>query len=246
MNAHMIELIIRIADVTGVVANAILGGLIARAQRFDPVGFLTLAILSGLGGGMIRDVMLQAGPPIALTDPAYLTSAMIGSAVAFFLPVGKRLWDLAFPYLDALALGCWAAAGASKTLALGFGWVPALMMGTITAVGGGALRDVVLRRVPAVFGGNTLYATSAMLASGVLVILRPLDIEPVTTLVAIFAGMVLTLVARWRQWRLPASYSWSPKRALAVLPRPHWRRRRKKLPDGRTAQGPKGDSATQH
>lgn len=224
MNAHTIELIIRIADVTGVVANAILGGLIARSQRFDPVGFLTLAIMTGLGGGVLRDVMLQAGPPVMLTDPAYLTAAMSGAAIAFFVPVGKRLWNFAFPYLDALALGCWAAAGASKTMNLGLGVVPAIIMGTITAVGGGVMRDVMLQKTPSVFGGNTLYATPAILASSVLAVLHPLGIEPLTTLIAILAGMLLTLIARWRQWRLPESYSWSTKRALAVLPRPRWRR----------------------
>lgn len=231
MNADTLELLIRVADVTGVLANAVLGGLIARAERFDPVGFLTLAIMSGLGGGMLRDVLLQSGPPIALTDPAYLSAAMIGAAFAFLVPVGKRLWDAAFPFLDALALGCWAAAGASKTLGLGFGWVPALMMGVITAVGGGAMRDIVLRRTPAVFGGNTLYATPALLASAVMVLLHPVGIEPFATLAAILTGMLVTLVARWRQWRLPESYEWSPRKALGMLPRPRWRRgkRRKRV-----------------
>ena len=228
MTTDAIELLIRVADVTGVLANAILGGLIARAERFDPVGFLTLAIMSGLGGGMVRDALLQAGPVVALTDPAYLAAAMAGAGLAFFVPVNKRLWDVAFPYLDAVALGCWAAAGASKTLGLGFGWVPAILMGTITAVGGGVMRDVVLRRTPSVFGGNTLYATSAILASAVMVVLQPLGIEPFATLAAICAGMLLTLVARKREWRLPDSYGWSPKRALGMLPRPRWRRKRRR------------------
>lgn len=240
MTADAIELLIRIADVTGVLANAILGGLIARAERFDPVGFVTLAIMTGLGGGMLRDTLLQSGPAVALTDPAYLTAAMSGAGLAFFIPVSKRMWNVAFPYLDAVALGCWAAAGASKTLGLGFGWVPALMMGTITAVGGGVMRDIVLRKTPSVFGGNTLYATSAIVASAVMVVLKPLGIEPFATFAAICAGMVLTLVARKRQWRLPDSYSWSPKRTIAMLPRPHWPTKKqhkgpKPLPDGPAA-----------
>jgi uncharacterized membrane protein YeiH len=227
MTADPLELFIRVVDLTGVFANAILGGLIARARKFDPVGFLTLAIMSGLGGGMIRDVLLQAGPPLALTDPSYLLVAIGGTAVAFFVPVSKRLWDLSFPYLDALALGCWSAAGASKALATGLGWLPAIMMGTITAVGGGMLRDIVLRRTPSVFGGNTLYATSAIVASAVLVGLQPLTVAPTATLAAIVTGMLITLLARRLEWRLPSSYSWSPKRAFAMLPRPRWRRRRR-------------------
>jgi uncharacterized membrane protein YeiH len=227
MTPEPIELFIRIVDLVGVFSNAILGGLIARAKRFDPVGFLTLAIMSGLGGGMIRDVLLQVGPPLALTDPYYLLVAIAGSAVALFVPVSKRLWDLSFPYLDALALGCWSAAGASKALASGLGWLPAIMLGTITAVGGGMLRDIVLRKTPSVFGGNTLYATSAILASGVLVVLAPFTVEPTPTLSAIATGVLVTLFARRLDWRLPSSYSWSPKRAVAMLPRPRWRFRRK-------------------
>lgn len=89
------------------------------------------------------------------------------------------------------------------------------------------MRDVMLQKTPAVFGGNTLYATSAILASGVMVALKPLGIEPFATLAAIGVGMALTLVARKRQWKLPDSYSWSPKRTLdLVLPRPRWTKRR--------------------
>lgn len=223
-----IELFIRLADLAGVLANAILGGLLARSKKFDPVGFLALAIMSGLGGGMIRDVLLQAGPPLALTDSAYLTTAIAGCAFAYFVPVNKRWWDVTFPYLDAVALGCWAAAGASRTLAVGLDWLPAVMMGTITAVGGGVLRDLMLRKTPAVFGGNTLYATSALLASAVMVLLAPLTDQSVATLAAIGVGMLITLLARRLQWRLPASYTWSPRRAFAVLPRPHWRLGRKR------------------
>lgn len=112
-------------DLTGVVANAVLGGVVARAQRLDPVGFGTLAILSGLGGGLIRDTLLQHGPPVALTDYAYILTALAGAVIAFFVRVEGRLWDRFFPVVDALAVGCWAAAGAQKTLGVGLGWLPA-------------------------------------------------------------------------------------------------------------------------
>ena len=84
-----------------------------------------------------------------------------------------RVWNRVWPVVDALALGCWAATGAQKTLAVGLGWLPAVLLGTITAVGGGAVRDVVLRQLPAILGGNTLYATCAALASGALVCRLP-------------------------------------------------------------------------
>jgi uncharacterized membrane protein YeiH len=152
-------------DLNGVLANAVLGGVIARTEWLDLMGFATLAILSGLGGGVISDTLLQHGPPVALTDPAYIPTALAGAMIAFFLGVEGRLWNHAFPFVDALALGCWAATGALKTLSVGLVWLPALLLGTTTAVGG-VMRDVILRRIPRIFGGNTLYATSALAASG--------------------------------------------------------------------------------
>src|SRR5690348_11388374 len=123
-----------------------LGGVIARAARLDAVGFATLAILSGLGGGIIRDVLLQHGTPVALTDYTYVSTALAGTAVVYLVKVEGPVWDRSWPLVDALALGCWAAAGAQKTLAFGLGWLPAVLLGAVTAVGGGFARDVVLRR----------------------------------------------------------------------------------------------------
>lgn len=195
--------LLRGIDLVGVLANAVLGGVLARAQRFDPVGFGVLAILSGLGGGLIRDTLLQRGTPVALTDYAYILTALGGATIAFFLAVEGRLWDRVFPFVDALALGTWAAVGAQKTLGVGLGWLPAVLLGTITAVGGGAVRDVVLGRVPGIFGGTTLYATSAVLASGVMVAFYDSGYEPLGLVVSTLVGAGLTLVARRRDWRLP-------------------------------------------
>jgi uncharacterized membrane protein YeiH len=211
----------RALDLTGVLANAVLGGVIARRERLDPVGFAVLAIMSGLGGGLIRDTLLQHGTPIALTDYAYLLTAFGGAALTFLLRVEGRVWDRVWPVIDALALGCWAAAGAQKTLDVGLGWLPAVLLGTITAVGGGAVRDIVLRRVPAVLGGNTLYATCAVAASGALVILYDTGYRTAGSLSALVIGAGLCLLARWRGWILPSADAWSPARVVPVRYRTH-------------------------
>lgn len=222
------ETVVRIADLTGVLFNALLGGLIARTKRFDLVGFVTLAILSGLGGGIIRDTLLQRGAPVALTDYAYLVTAVGGAVVAFVVPINESMWNRFFPYVDSVALGAWAAAGAQKTLELGFGWLPAVMLGTITAVGGGALRDIVLQRIPRVFGGNTLYATSAVIASAAMVVLWHTWKSPWATVTAIVIGATITLLAMWRGWRLPAPYDWRFSRGSISLPRPRWLSRQRR------------------
>ena len=202
----------RIFDLTGVFANAVLGGVLARGERLDPVGFGALAIMSGLGGGLIRDTLLQHGTPVALTDYAYILTALAGAGFAFVLDVEGRLWDRGFPWIDALALGCWASAGASKTLGVGLGWLPAILLGAITAVGGGAVRDIVLRRMPAIFGGNTLYATSALLASAVMVALYDAGRVSLGLIVSTAVGAGLTLLARWRGWQLPEADPWRPSK----------------------------------
>jgi uncharacterized membrane protein YeiH len=200
--------VFRVVDLVGVLGNAVLGGIVARELRMDPVGFVALAILSGLGGGLIRDTLLQHGPPLALTDYSYVLTAIAGSLIAFLMPVHGRIWNVAFPVIDALALGCWAATGAQKTLNVGLGWLPAVLLGTITAVGGGAMRDLTVRRIPQIFGGNTLYATCAIVASGVVVFFSALGLSSIGTVVATCVGAALCLLARWRGWQLWEGVEW--------------------------------------
>ncbi len=232
-NDVVVSDVLRALDLTGVFANAMLGGVIARRATLDPVGFAVLAVLSGLGGGLLRDTLLQRGTPVALTDYAYLLTAFGGAALAFALQVQGRLWNRLWPVIDALALGCWAAAGAQKTLDFGLGWLPAVLLGTMTAVGGGAVRDVVLRRVPAILGGNTLYATSAAAASGALVILYESGYRTAGSLAALAVGAGLCLLARWRGWILPNADAWSPARVVPARYRPG--KRRTTLDGGDTA-----------
>jgi uncharacterized membrane protein YeiH len=200
---------LRWVDLVGVLGNAILGGLVARAARLDPVGFAVLAIISGFGGGVIRDTLLQAGPPAALTDNAYIVTALIGGAIAFHVPVGGKVWNRIWPWIDAVALGAWAGAGALKTLEVGLDWIPAILLGTVTAVGGGMVREIVLRQVPSVLGNSPLYATCAAAAAGVLVISAELGESSLGLLLATVVGASLTLLARWRNWMLPLEADWS-------------------------------------
>jgi uncharacterized membrane protein YeiH len=159
---------------------------------------------------------LQRGTPVALTNYAYLTTALIGAAVAFAVRFEGHLWERLFPFVDALALGCWAAVGAQKTLTLGLGWLPAVLLGTVTAVGGGAVRDIAVGRIPTIFGGNTLYATCAVIASGTMVLIQSWGHPHAGLVVATVVGAVLCLLARWRGWILPEHLAWrGPGRFLA-------------------------------
>jgi uncharacterized membrane protein YeiH len=198
----------RSIDLAGVLVNAVLGGIVARECRMDPVGFVALAILSGLGGGLIRDTLLQHGAPVALTDTRYVIVAIAGAVVAFLIPMRGRMWSLTYPVVDALALGTWAVAGAEKTLSVGLSWLPAILLGTISAVGGGALRDLAVNRTPAIFGGNTLYATCAVAASGTVVVFSRFGMASQGTMLGVVVGAGWCLLARWRGWQLRESPKW--------------------------------------
>jgi uncharacterized membrane protein YeiH len=156
-------------DLTGTFAFALNGALTAiRLARLDIVGVVTLGMITALGGGMIRDVVLDALPPATFSDWRYLTVAAVGGLVAFVL--GRRLDRLAKPILvlDAAGLSLFAVSGALKGLDFGVGFGQAVILGAITAVGGGTLRDVLIREVPAVLSSG-LYAIPALVGAFVLV-----------------------------------------------------------------------------
>lgn len=206
--------VFRVIDLTGVLLNGILGGKLARSKRFDAVGFVILAIMSAMGGGIIRDVMLQQGPPIALTDPFYISTALVGAAIAFLWKLDNRFWVVALILADGIVLGSWAATGAIKTMSAGFGVMPALMLGITTAVGGGMIRDVTAGNVPQVFGGNNLYATPALVSAGVMVTLYSFGHPTLGMITATVVGSSFTVLAHWRKWQLPTHSDWS----LSITP----------------------------
>jgi len=208
------DLLTSVLDLLGVFANGLLGGAVARSQSMDLFGFAAMGLISGLGGGIIRDVLLQHGTPAALTHPAYIPTALAGAGIAFVMRIEHRAWDRLFLLVDAAAISLWASAGALKTLADGLGWLPAVLLGTITAIGGGVTREVILQRVPAVFTQGPLYATVAIFVAAITVVcaktIGPND--TIGTTIAILAGVSLRIVAHRRGWRLPQGLEWQPRR----------------------------------
>jgi uncharacterized membrane protein YeiH len=182
-----------VLDLVGTFAFALNGALTAlRAARLDVVGVVTLGMITALGGGTLRDVLLDSLPPATFTDWRYLAVAATGGLIAAL--AGRRLDRLSRPItvLDAAGLGLFAVTGATKAVDLGFGPVQAVLVGGITAVGGGTLRDVLVRRVPFVLSSE-LYAIPALLGATVVVVLPLLRVDVV---VAAVAGAVLCFVVR--------------------------------------------------
>ena len=159
-----------ILDLVGTFVFALDGALVAlRIARLDIVGAITLGMVTAIGGGVIRDVLIGAVPPATFSDWRYLTVATVGGLIAFLL--GHRLERLSSPItvLDAAGLSLFAVIGASKALDFGLGAGQAVLLGAITGVGGGTLRDVLVRRVPAVLQSG-LYAIPAIIGAALTVV----------------------------------------------------------------------------
>lgn len=198
---ELIEQVLRSVDLLGVVTNALLGAAVARQFNLDPVGFAIISMISALGGGAIRDVLLNQ-TPIALTDGAYLACALGASALAFLVRFEGRRWRQVFPYVDALALGAWAVAGTQKALLTGISPLPAVLLGVLTAVGGGAVRDVMLGQVPSIFRRSELYATAALAGAVAYLGMREV-VGPYAAPVGVLVGAGVCLLARRLGWVLP-------------------------------------------
>lgn len=134
-----ISLFSQIIDLSSVFLAALLGGVLARADKLDPVGFIFIAIASGLGGGIVRDTLIQKGTPSHSLIPSTSCWRLWGAFVAYVLPIRGKLWDRVYPWLDALLLGLWAAASADRALAYGMDWMPATLLGLITGIGGSSV-----------------------------------------------------------------------------------------------------------
>lgn len=220
-------------DLLGVLLNGVIGGTLARQRGFDLVGFSVLAITSALGGGVVRDVMLQQGFPAAIANPAYLGMAILGGLIAWVISLEGRWWELFQVHADSIVLGVWAATGAMKAMTFGAPWSSALLMGVITAVGGGMIRDVLVGQIPAVLGGNRLYAVPAFVAAGLMTVCYVVEQPGLGMVLAATVGAALAIVAYWRGWSLKAAPEWAPvKMTTAQIRRLLERAERRGFQDG--------------
>jgi uncharacterized membrane protein YeiH len=183
---------------------AIEGALAAIGGRLDLFGVLILAFTTALGGGIIRDVLLGAVPPAALRDWRYPALALAGGALTFLLRGGiEQVPAFALIGLDAAGLSLFAVAGTEKALEYRIPAFFAPFLGTITAVGGGVVRDVLLNHIPAVLRVD-IYATAALAGAATLVLARRCGAGRSTAALAGFAVCVLLrLVSVALHWHLP-------------------------------------------
>ncbi|MDE2514755.1 MAG: TRIC cation channel family protein [Rhodospirillales bacterium] len=194
--------LLRGLDLAGTLVFALEGGRLGAAAGLDLLGIAVLAMATAFGGGVLRDVLSGAVPPLALRDPLYLLTALGGAALAVSLPPGPEM-RAALPWLDALGLALFAVAGAEAALARGLPGLSCALLGALTAVGGGALRDVLLAHVPRVLRAD-FYASAALAGAAALVLARRAGWAPGRA--AMLGGAVclgLRAAALFWHWHLP-------------------------------------------
>lgn len=197
-------LLLVVLDMGGIFVFAISGGLVGVRKGLDIFGVLVLAAATGLGGGFLRDVLIGAAPPAALADWRYLVVPVVGGLVTFWFHPALGRMERLVALFDAFGLGLFCVVGALKALDYGLGPVPAALLGTLTAVGGGVVRDLLAGRVPVVLRSE-LYATPALVGASLAVVGESLTAVD-TWAYAIPAAVVCTLwrlLAIRRGWQAP-------------------------------------------
>lgn len=196
-----------ILDLVGIFVFAVSGALLAVRKDFDVIGMAVLAEMTGLGGGVLRDLVIGAVPPAAFTDLGYPLVPLGATVIVFFWhPQFDRRGAIrgAVLVFDAAGLGLFCVTGAIKALAYGLGPVQSVGLGLCTAVGGGILRDVLANDVPSVLYDKELYAIPALLGAALAVTAYELGAyNVVTALAAALLAFALRLVARRLRWRAP-------------------------------------------
>jgi uncharacterized membrane protein YeiH len=194
--------ILELLDFAGVAVFAVSGALLAAAKRQTLVTFIFFAVITGVGGGTVRDLLIGA-PVFWIEDNATLLICVAAALIVWMLPA--RLWKgRALLWFDAVGLAAYATYGAAKGLAFDVAPVPAIGMGVLTACLGGIIRDV-LAGDASILMRAELYVTAAALSAALMVALLILGLAPtIAGALAALAGFALRAGAIWYGWKLPA------------------------------------------
>jgi uncharacterized membrane protein YeiH len=204
VNGHiLIDTLLVAFDLGGTFVFALSGAAVAVNHRLDLFGVLVLSFAAGNSGGIARDVMIGAVPPAAISDWRYVAVSILAGLITFFWH--RIINRLSSPVLvfDAAGLALFAVSGAGKALAFHASPVAATLLGMLTGIGGGMVRDVLVTAVPTVLR-TELYAVAALIGAAAVVIGRMLHFPSAA---AAIAGAVLCFGLRFmamrRGWQLP-------------------------------------------
>jgi uncharacterized membrane protein YeiH len=192
-------------DLAGTFVFALSGAVAGVKHRLDLFGVLVLSFAAGSAGGITRDVLIGAVPPVAIRDWRYLAVTLAAGGMIFWCYPRVRRLRSSVLVLDAAGLALFAVVGTQKALAYRLDPVAAALLGMLTAIGGGMLRDALVAEIPIVLRSD-LYAVAALAGAGVVVVGHVLQLSP--TAVAIAGAAVcfgLRFIAIRRGWQLPVA-----------------------------------------
>ena len=192
-----------VLDLVGVAAFAASGALTGVQKQLDLFGVVFISGVTAIGGGFIRDALIGATPVAALSDWRYLVTPAVVGVVVF--RVHPTIAKLARPLLlvDAAGLGLFAVAGARKAIERGIGPIGSIGIGMVTAIGGGILRDVLVREIPVVLH-REIYATAALIGATIVIVGdRANWADTAVAFAAIVVTFLIRVISRWRKWSAP-------------------------------------------
>jgi uncharacterized membrane protein YeiH len=196
-----------VLDLVGTFVFAISGAMAGVTRRLDLFGILVLSFVAGNVGGITRDVLIGSVPPAAVSDWRYLTVSLLAGAITFYWYSAVERLRSPVLIFDAAGLALFAVSGAQKALAFGLNPIMAALLGMLTGIGGGMMRDILLAEIPTVLRAD-LYAIAALAGAAVVVIGNLLHFPPTaTTMVGALLCFGLRLMAIQRAWHLPIAKS---------------------------------------
>jgi uncharacterized membrane protein YeiH len=194
-------------NLMGTFAFGLSGGILAVRKQMDLFGVLVLSVATGLGGGILRDIILGRIPPATLTDWRYLAAASLAGLLVFLWydkVVHHGRFIIAF---DAVGLSTFTVTGTAVALGAGLSPAPAVLLGMLTGVGGGVLRDVLAADVPLIFRSE-IYAVASMLGAIIIIIANLVGLSGIIPeIIAAVATFSLRMVSVQRGWKIPMAMS---------------------------------------
>lgn len=200
-------------EIIGTIAFACSGAMVAIQKHLDLLGVIVLGVVTAVGGGMLRDMIIGNTPPALFVNPIYVLAAFISVMVLFLFVRFRRLsmevltsvtYDRIMSLLDAIGLGAFTVVGIDTAIAAGFGEYYFLMifLGVITGVGGGVLRDIMAGEIPSILRRH-IYASASLAGAFCYVYLMKIASRNAALVVSAVLVVLIRVLARHYKWNLP-------------------------------------------
>lgn len=205
MHDELVHILLVVLDLGGTFVFAISGAVVAVRKRLDIFGVMVLAFAAGNAGGITRDLLIGVAPPAAIASWTYVGVSVLAGFIVFFWDSIVTRLNHPVQWFDAIGLAFFAVAGTEKALVHGLNPLMAALLGMLTGIGGGMLRDVLVGEIPVVLRAD-LYALAALAGAAVVVGAHLLGISPVAgTVVGGLACFALRYGAIRHGWHLPTA-----------------------------------------